>query len=226
MGTKISDGLPPVPTRLVTKIRQGEFVELHEFLPECLAESDRSGKPVSRAKAKKRLDDLDVWLQCFALYVAVLAPTKPALVPDLMAYMISIITASQEYEASAWVAYDDAYRRQAAAAGNQWQWSQVNPSLYAVCFTGKAKRTGRCERCLSAAHKTKDCSLPNEDDTDIAKRLKPLRQRSWLSPRLAPLAHPEGPLASCAGTSTGGSVLSVSASTGIAVLRVRENIQQ
>lgn len=120
-----------------------------------------------RPKAKKRLDDLDVWLQCFALYVAVLAPTKPALVPNLMAYMISIIRASQEYEASAWVAYDDAYRRQAAAAGDQWQWSQANPSLYAVCFTGKAKRTGRCERCLSAAHKTEDCSLLNEDDPDI-----------------------------------------------------------
>ena len=66
----------------------------------------------------------------------------------------------------------NAYRRQAAAAGDQWQWSQVNPSLYTICFTGKAKRTGRCERCLSAAHKTEECSLLNEDDPDMAKRLK------------------------------------------------------
>ena len=48
----------------------------------------------------------------------------------------------------------------------------MNPSLYTICFTGKAKRTGRCERCLSAAHKTEECSLPNEDDPDMAKRLK------------------------------------------------------
>ena len=77
--------------------------------------------------------------QCFAYYVGVLASSKPALVPDLMAYMISIIRASQEFEGSAWTVYDDAYRRQAATAGDQLQWSQVNPSLYTICFTGKAK---------------------------------------------------------------------------------------
>ena len=171
-GTKISDGLPPVPEKLVAKIRRGEFVELHELLPECLAESTDSTGPIPRSRARKRLNDISVWLQCFALYVGVLASSKPALVPDLMAYMISIIRASQEFEGSAWTVYDDAYRCQAAAAGDQWQWSQVNPSLYTICFTGKAKRTGRCERCLSAAHKTEECSLPNEDDPDMAKRLK------------------------------------------------------
>ena len=171
-GTKISNGLPPVPEKLVAKIRRGEFVELHELLPECLAESMDSTGPIPRSRARKKLNDISVWLQCFALYVGVLASSKPALVPDLMAYMISIIRASQEFERSAWMVYDDAYRRQAAAAGDQWQWSQVNPSLYTICFTGKVKRTGRCERCLSAAHKTEECSLPNEDDPDMAKRLK------------------------------------------------------
>ena len=52
--------------------------------------------------------------QCFAYYVGVLASSKPALVPDLMAYMISIIRASQEFEGSAWTVYDDAYRRQSS----------------------------------------------------------------------------------------------------------------
>ena len=171
-GTKISDGLPPVPEKLVAKIRRGEFVELHKLLPECLAESSDSIGPIPKSRARKRLNDINVWLQCFALYVGILASSKPALVPDLMAYMISIIRASQEFEGSAWMVYDDAYRRQAAATGDQWQWSQVNPSLYTICFTGKAKRMGRCERCLSAAHKTEECSLPNEDDPDMAKRLK------------------------------------------------------
>ena len=135
-GTKISDGLPPVPEKLVAKIRWREFVELHELLPECLAESANS---IPRSRARKKLNDIIVWLHCFALYVGVLASSKPALVPDLMAYMISIIKAKQEFEGSAWTVYDDAYRRQAATAGDQWQWSQVNPSLYTICFTGKAK---------------------------------------------------------------------------------------
>ena len=44
-----------------------------------------------RAKAKKRALDLTAWLQCFAVYVGVLGPKFPAEVPELMAYMISIV---------------------------------------------------------------------------------------------------------------------------------------
>ena len=89
-GTKISDGLPPVPDKLVAKIRQGEFVELHKLLSECLAESTDSTGPIPRLRARKRLSDMNVWLQCFTLYVGVVASSKPALVPDLL-YMISVV---------------------------------------------------------------------------------------------------------------------------------------
>ena len=65
--------------------------------------------------------------------------------------MIAILKASQEYEGTAWAAYDVAYRQQAASTGHK-QWSEVNASLYAVCFTGKGKRSQRCEVCLSATH--------------------------------------------------------------------------
>ena len=88
-----------------------------------------------------------------------------------MAYMIAIVRASQGYEGTAWAAYDAAYRRQAAARG-QTDWSWINPSLYVICFTGKAKRSERCDRCLSAMHKADDCSLTSEADPDVAKRLK------------------------------------------------------
>ena len=69
VGMKITDGLPPVPQKLVAKICWGEFVELHELLPECLAESTDSTGPIPRSKARKRLSDINVWLQCFTLYV-------------------------------------------------------------------------------------------------------------------------------------------------------------
>ena len=100
-----------------------------------------------------------------------MAPHYPARVPELMAYMVGIIRAHQEFEGTACSAYDDAYRRLAAASGD-WQWSRVNPSLYTVCYTGRARKTARCERCLSAGHKTEECSLLGEDDTDVSKRLK------------------------------------------------------
>ena len=165
----IGDGLPPVPAKLVAKICRHEFVEMHELLPEFW--QDQKGEGKTTTKAKKRALELTVWLQCFALYVGVLAPRFPLEVPELMAYMIAIIRAAQEYEGPAWAAYDAAYRRQAAAQGLT-KWSQINLSLYAICFTGKAKKVDRCDRCLSATHKAEDCSLTAEDDPDVAKWLK------------------------------------------------------
>ena len=64
------------------------------------------------------------------------------------------IRASQEYEGTAWAAYNTAYRRQAAARG-QTDWSRINPSLYAI-----------------ATHKADDCSLTSEADPDVATHLK------------------------------------------------------
>ena len=168
---QVADGLPPLPQKIRARILKGEFVAMHELLPECFAEAGEASKPGARTRAKKRVQEMTAWLQCFATYVGILGPAKPTLIPQLMAYMATIIRASQEFEGSAWAIYDDTYRRQAAASGN-WQWARVDPSLYSVCFTGKAKRAGRCERCLSAAHKTEDCILPGDEDPDVPKRLK------------------------------------------------------
>ena len=143
---------------------------MHE-VPEFWHDQKEGGKTTDKAKAKKRALDLTVWLQCFAVYVGVLGPKFPVEVPEPMAYVIVIVRASQEYEGSAWAAYDAAYRRQVAVQGKT-GWSQINPSLYVICFTRKAKRSDRCDRCHSVTHRADDCSLDSEDDSDVAKRLK------------------------------------------------------
>ena len=81
--------------------------------------------------------------------------------------MTSILRASQEFEGSAWAAY----RRQAAATGLR-DWGKVNSSLYLVCFTGKARRSQRCEMCLSAAHQTSECYAGGEEETDVVGRVQ------------------------------------------------------
>ena len=47
-------------------------------------------------QARKLILDLATWLQCFALYAAVLAPTQPERVPELMAYQVTIAKASMK----------------------------------------------------------------------------------------------------------------------------------
>ena len=169
--TQIAEGLPLVSAKLAARILRGEFIEMHELLPEFLVGTKEGAKTPSRARAKRRAQDINVWLQCFAMYVGVMAPEYPTRVPKLMGYMVLILRASRESEGSARAVYDDAYRRQAETSG-QCQWSHVNPSLYSVCFTGKAAKAARCERCLSAGHATDDCSLPGEEDPDVSKRLR------------------------------------------------------
>ena len=147
-GIYLGDGLPPVPARLAGRIGRWEFIEMVDLLPEFWSTLKPGESSAKRTKAKKRVQDINVWLQCFALYVGVMATKSPERVPELMAYMISILRASQEYDGSAWATYDAAYRRQAAATGHQ-RWSKINPSLYTVCFTGKARKAIRCDLCLS-----------------------------------------------------------------------------
>ena len=168
----LGDGLPPIPAKIATRILNGEFVDMVDLLPEAwsVRKGDESaGK--KGAKTKKKSEDIHIWLQCYAVYVGVMATKHPERVPELMSYMINIIRASQEFENSAWIAYDAAYRRQAASTGHT-SWSKINPSLYALCFTGKAKQGVRCSHCLSSTHKSEECTLVGDDDPDLGKRMK------------------------------------------------------
>ncbi len=63
-----------------------------------------------------------------------------------MAYMTTIVRVSQDYAGLAWFRYDAAFCCQAALIGNT-RWSVINPTLYTMCFTGKAAAQKRCELC-------------------------------------------------------------------------------
>ncbi len=102
-----------------------------------------------------------------------------------MAYMVAVVRASEDYTGTAWVRYDAAYRRQAAVSGNR-TWSRINPSLYALCFTGKAQAAKRCDLCLSVSHESKECSILTETDPDLPSRLKAVES--------AVVAFAQGPL--------------------------------
>ena len=114
-GVFIGEGLTPIPSRLAERIWRWEFVEMSELLPEMLVDhkaGELSDKQSTRARGRRRAQDITVWLQCYAVFVGVVVKSVPEAIPSLMAYMTSILRASQEFEGSAWAAYDAAYRRQ------------------------------------------------------------------------------------------------------------------
>ena len=141
-GVYIGDGIPPIPDKLATKIRRGEFVEMGELLPEFWSLKAEDGEPNrdSKPRRTRKVTDIFTWLQCFGAYVSVRATQAPHLIPEFMAYMAMIVRVSQDYSGLAWVRYDAAFRRQAALTNNT-RWSAINSTLYTMCFTGMASGT-------------------------------------------------------------------------------------
>lgn len=169
-GVSIGDGLLTVPKKLAERIWRWEFVELGDLLPENWVGKTEDTNPLGVVRRKRQITDIHTWIQCFASFVSVQSLKYPEAVPDLLAYMTSIMRASREYSGLAWAQYDTAYRRQAASTNNR-RWAQINPSLYSICFTGRAQgSTPRCELCTSVFHTAKDC--PFSTKTEMEKTLE------------------------------------------------------
>ena len=56
------------------------------------------------------------------------------------------------------------------AATGHVEWLKINPSIFTVCFTSKAKRGQRCELCLSSSHSSRECTWA-EGEGDLQSRL-------------------------------------------------------
>ena len=169
----IGDGIPPVPDKIAVKIRKGEFIEMGELLPEFWSPrgDDNESSRENKSRKSRKVTDIFTWLQCFGAYVSVRAPPAPHLIPELMAYMATIVRVSQDFSGLAWVRYDTAFRRQAALARND-RWSIINSTLYTMCFTGLASSTTRCELCFASSHTEQERGDPDPGMKDRLKALE------------------------------------------------------
>ncbi len=108
------------------------------------------------------------------VYVAVLAPTQPERIAELMAYQAIIAKASTKYRWPSWVVYDQNFRQE--VTGNVGQsWAKVEPGIYALSFTGQAiSAENWCARCQCLDHASSNCPMQ--------------RKRSWSSAMGSPPA--------------------------------------
>ena len=153
----IGAGRPPVPTKLM-KIESGVFIEMAELLPERLGvlgtDDDAKQKP------KKWSLSILEWLQCYAVYVAVISKKQPEQIPDLKGYQSLVIEAYMKYKNDCWIGYDRHFWQQAASQPHR-PWSNVDSTLWTLAFAGQVK-TSRCRHCFSLAHQSNDCDLAPE----------------------------------------------------------------
>ena len=95
-GVYVGDGMLPVPAKLAGRIKRWDYIEMGELLPEfwiSMRDGEREGRE-RKARQSRNVTDHNSWLQCYAIYVAVLGPQEPQALPELMAYMAFIIRVS------------------------------------------------------------------------------------------------------------------------------------
>ena len=186
----LSSALPPIPARVVEKIRTGAFVEMRELLPDNvsllqrLQETSLPGHPPPATPSRLRdIRDPLSWAACFMAFVA--AKVESPETRELMAYKKIIISLVQRHSGLGWTTYDTLFRQQ-VAAGAEAAWSQLNPSLMAATVLGATgEQSPRpCSHCRASDHKSQECALAPLDPNQA-----PLAARS--SARFRPYRQPE-----------------------------------
>ncbi len=172
-------GLPAITRRLAEKIRANKYIDFTELPP-----AKGKGKPVSHAlegqvivvqaadliQSRRIIPDLATWMQCFALYAAVLAVQQPERLPYLMAYQSLIARASLKYKWLSWLVYDQNFRQEAAENHSQ-LWAMVDPRLYAQCFTSQEVSSKNwCGKCHSIDNQTANCPFSSRKRIDMSHR--------------------------------------------------------
>ena len=110
-GVCIREALPPVPEKLVIRINHYEFIHMAERKQSLVQEHVTQTGVSALVYHKCPVTNVLTWVQCFRVYVGILAKQFPETVPELMSYMITIIQASRNYEGLSWVNYKTLYRR-------------------------------------------------------------------------------------------------------------------
>ena len=145
----LSEGIPPLTSKLVERIRRWEYVDLSDVLTEASTKQEESiiqndtqsqvilVQTVDQLKKKKKaISDIPSWSQAFAIYGAALAScaeTSKEEATGLLAHMYLIIQLAKDLGGTRWFKYDQDFRAWAAAKKVK-VWGEINLSIYGRCL--------------------------------------------------------------------------------------------
>ena len=144
----IRNGLPSIPKKLFTKIMNWEFVDLSELhpssnpteaiLPFGLPSAGFSLFPGCNVVQhwKHRIANTRNRDLTFVAFAAAIILQHPSASLKLLAYMTTILKASQQYEGFTWRACNTHYRMKVAASRNR-QWSQLDTDQFTGSLLGE-----------------------------------------------------------------------------------------
>jgi len=122
----VTEGVPPVPCRLVDKIKKWEFVNMAELLkdnngkdPQFMVMNDQLVAVHHQSSSKTPLSILQ-WLKAFNIFMAILLSSEDATREEaigLAAHSYLIIQLANDLPGSQWLQYDQRFHDWAAAKG-------------------------------------------------------------------------------------------------------------
>jgi len=195
----VTEGIPPVPAKVVEKIRRWEYIDLGSLLASHESQGS-SGKDLQRNRKPPPVNNLSNWLVAFSRLMAVLlasGDTSHEEGAGLAAHLHTILQLHHDLGGSRWLKYDVEYREWAAAKGVK-VWGDLNMSIYGRCLPQPPEVTdnlmpgpsysstqicyhfnkGRCTRPLcSYLHACELCRGPH------TKLECPLKQRGQKRPK-------------------------------------------
>ena len=126
-------------------------LRIHDSIP--------GSSPVTMVcKRKPVIDSFHKWLDAFTAYALVIVGSHPRRSLELFKYQQIISRAASKFQGTAFLAYDEHFRRQ-AANDLRISWDQVDIELWTVTFSGLAKP--HCLVCSSSHDSQSSC--PNAD---------------------------------------------------------------
>ena len=101
---------------------------MYELLPEMWRIEELHDSSCRSSRPRRGLiTDISLWTECYASLVAILTTKFPEKALQFMCYLRTIVRASRNFEGTAWVSYDAAYRRQAANRKSL-DWAAIDPT--------------------------------------------------------------------------------------------------
>ena len=126
------------------KIPAGEYVDFEKLLAGPWAHDGQASKGSQSKLLKLPISNYGSWSIAFAAQLVSAHLSKGA---ELFQYMGLIAGVNKNFKPSAWLKYDLAFRRRAAAE-LYLQWDLADPNIWSLCFTGPDVNLARTVTCF------------------------------------------------------------------------------
>ena len=101
-GFPIVVGLPPFHAKFVSRIENGEFIEMWDLLSDHLGTLRNEDQKFPNAK-RRTVTNIREWSKCFCIHMAVVSRNNPEKIPEMLPYLTLIIEAHLVYAGDAWL---------------------------------------------------------------------------------------------------------------------------